>query len=122
MRCTFYLPYESYDFNGFDYDNSYYSSESYTDALNNSLEESKNAVFMLQNGIKTNRLLNNDTKYSNIEPNHLNNDKEISLSSCEVRIFNEMNNPETIDSIINYNLSNDVFILIVNFDFIQFNS
>ena len=44
MKCTLFLPYTQYRDSSFTCDDNYYSDESYADALNKGLEESKNAV------------------------------------------------------------------------------
>ena len=49
MKCTLFLPYTQYSDSSFTCDDNYYSDESYADALNKGLEESKNAVMMLNN-------------------------------------------------------------------------
>ena len=42
MKCTLFLPYTQYSDSSFTCDDNYYSDESYADALNKGLEESKN--------------------------------------------------------------------------------
>lgn len=117
MKCTLFLPYTQYSDSSFACDDNYYSEESYTDALNKSLEESKNAVMMLNNSNYDKKNTINFSVVQNYMKNENKSSEKEYLSSCEVKLFNENGIPENIEALINYNLSNDVFILLVNFDF-----
>lgn len=117
MKCTLFLPFYGDNSLNFDCAADYYKGSSYADALAKGVEESKNAVMML-NGASYDKV--NSITFAEVEkmmhPIGKSEEKE-ELSSCECYIFNELNCPETVDSMIGYNLSGDVFILLVKFDF-----
>lgn len=119
MNTTLYLPYINYENIQFQANNDYYTSkEEYSKTLENDYYMNKDVIYNKMNAWNSGSvdLINKSTINSQSFHNN-NDDDDVKYSKCEVLLYNENYEEETIDSIINYFNENDVFILIIKFNF-----
>jgi hypothetical protein len=126
MDCTLYLPYIDYDDSDFNMNNNYYQSEEeYTSILEKSYDMDRDIVANTMNdwkngtessivGSQSHRNQYVNPFFSNV--NSSSKEEKTIYSKCQGTLYNELEEKETIDSILEYFRNEDVFISIIKFN------
>lgn len=113
MKLTFYLQYFSYDDEKFQVDDNYYQdSTDYIKQLEESYNATKDTIFeMMSNGSYSSK---NSYKVT-IGSNNQKKDK-YSYAKCEGILLNDIMEEETLESLTNYHISEDVVVSFMRLD------